>query len=184
VKASASGVVSVTGGKLTTYRKMAADGIDVVVKQLGFGRHRSPTKHMPIRGATGLDAYRAPGVAARLGVDEPTLAHLLGRHGNEAGAIAALIKQDASLGRPLVPGLPYLRAEAVWAVREEMATTLEDVLARRTRAQLKDRAATAEAAADVAALIGPELGWTAEETAGNVAAYRSSLADERAAVLS
>jgi len=69
--------------------------------------------------------------------------------------------------------MPYLRAEAVYAVRHEMATTLVDVLVRRTRAHLFDRAATLAAAPAVAALLAGELGWDAAETAGHVERYRA-----------
>jgi glycerol-3-phosphate dehydrogenase len=91
-----------------------------------------------------------------------------------------LIDVDASLGAPLVPGLPYLRAEAVYAARHEMATTLEDVLARRTRAHLFDREATLAAAPDVAALLGSELGWDDVETARQLGAYGELVAAEEA----
>ena len=86
-----------------------------------------------------------------------------------------MIAFDPSLAEPLVPGLPYIRAEAVHAVRHEMATTLDDVLARRTRAHLFDRAASLAAAPAVAALIGAELGWDADEIARQVADYRRHL---------
>ena len=76
-------------------------------------------------------------------------------------------------------GLPYRRAEAVYAVRYEMATTLDDVLSRRTRARLLNRDATAAAAEDVADLVGEELGWTADERARQVAAYRQAAERER-----
>jgi glycerol-3-phosphate dehydrogenase len=172
-------MVSVTGGKLTTYRKMAADAVDVVVRQIGRGSRRSPTKRLPIRGALGLDAARGPASATKLGVDQATLDHLIGRHGDETPRVVALIAADPVLSEPLVPGLPYLKSEAIWAVREEMATTLDDVLSRRTRAQLLDRDATAAAAEDVASLIGPELGWDEVETANQVKAFRAVLDAER-----
>src|SRR5690606_13410437 len=97
------------------------------------------------------------------------------RHGGDALRVMALIRDDPTLGDPLVDGLDYVKAEAVHAVRAEMATTLDDVLARRTRALLLDRAATVAAAGDVAGLIGPELGWDAgasrAEAEAFVAAY-------------
>ena len=74
-----------------------------------------------------------------------------------------MVRDRPELGERLVPGLPYLKAEAVYAVRYEMALTLEDVLSRRTRALLLDTAATAGAAPSVAELVGAELGWTNEE---------------------
>ena len=80
-----------------------------------------------------------------------------------------------------MPGLPYLRAEAVFAARYEMVRTLDDVLSRRTRARLLARDASGVAAADVASLIGPDLGWNADEQARQVAIYRTSIDEERQA---
>ena len=99
-------------------------------------------------------------------------AHLGDRYGSLATTIDELIAKDADLGTPLVPTLPYLRAEAVYAARYEMATTLEDVLARRTRAHLLDRAATLAAAPDVADLLAKELGWDARERDRQLAELR------------
>ncbi len=127
VTTSPAGVVTVTGGKLTTYRAMAADTVDVVTKSLGRGG-RSQTKRLKLHGAT-----KANDALAK-------------RFGTDAAAVAALIASDASLGEPLVEGLPYVRAEAVWSARHEMVHTLADVLARRTRALLLDRDATVAAA--------------------------------------
>ncbi|HEY2428224.1 MAG TPA: FAD-dependent oxidoreductase, partial [Acidimicrobiales bacterium] len=181
VAVSPSGLVSVTGGKLTTYRRMAADTVDVVVRALGRGARRSPTRRLPIRGAAGVGALREAGAAARLGVDVAVLEHLAGRYGGEATAVLALVEKDAALGAPLVPGLPYLLAEALYAVREEQATTLADVLARRTRAQLRARDATAAAAEAVARAVAADLGWGEEDIGREVAAYRASVAHEREA---
>ena len=163
------GLVTVTGGKLTTYRQMAEDTVDQVMSALGrTGRCR--TKRMHVIGA---DRHRpTPGT---------TEAHLHGRHGALTAAVASLARTDPSLGEPLVEGLPYLRAEAVYAVRHEMATTLDDVLSRRTRARMLDRDATVGAAPAVAILIGAELGWDDVRRATEVAAFRSSCADEAAA---
>ena len=80
-----------------------------------------------------------------------------------------------------MPGLPYLRAEAVYAARHEMATTLVDVLTRRTRAHLLDRAATVDAAPDVASLLAAELGWDAAERDRQLAEYLELAAKEQAA---
>jgi glycerol-3-phosphate dehydrogenase len=182
VAASASGVVSVTGGKLTTYRKMAADTMDVVVRQLGRGARRSPTKRLRLHGAANLAAVQSADAARRLGVDDATLRHLSERFGGDAPRVLDLARTDPSLCEPLVPGLPYLRAEAVWAVREEMACSLDDVLSRRTRALLRSRDATADAAADVAQLIAPELGWDDDEVERQVATFRAAVARERDAV--
>ena len=176
VTTSASGVVSIGGGKLTTYRRMAQDTVDVVAGRLGTTR-RCPTKRLLLRGSPGLDdAGRA-----RLGVAPPVAAHLASRYGTEARVVAALVAADPALGRPLVAGLPDLRAEVVHAARHEMATTVDDVLARRTRLRLQARDASAAAADDVAALMAAELGWDAEEAAAQARAYRAAIEHERQA---
>ncbi|QYG93742.1 glycerol-3-phosphate dehydrogenase/oxidase [Iamia sp. SCSIO 61187] len=174
---SASGVVSITGGKLTTYREMAADTIDAVVEGLGDAvphrARRSRTAKLRLRGAEGFEAVS-------VGADERTR-HLAERYGGEARTILALIERDPALGEPLVEGLPYVRAEAVYAARHEMARTVDDVLSRRTRARLLARDASDAAADDVGRLIAPELGLSDDEVAAQVAAYRADLAHERAA---
>ena len=98
-----------------------------------------------------------------------------------SAAVQGLIARDPALAEPLVPGLPYVKAEAVFAVRSEMARTLDDVLDRRTRCRLLDREATWTAAESVARLLAPELGWEDDDVARAVAAYRADLDAERAA---
>jgi glycerol-3-phosphate dehydrogenase len=171
VAVGASGLVTVTGGKLTTYRRMAADAVDAAFEVLGRKGARSRTRRIPLHGAEGLEDLRGDSAAGRLGVTPPVLDHLVGRYGSHARAVALMAADDPTLAEPLVPGLPYLRAEAIYAVRYEMAMTVEDVLARRTRALLLDREATALAAPAVAALMAPELGWDAAETDRQVAAF-------------
>lgn len=173
VAVSNSGVVTITGGKLTTYRHMASDTVDEVGHVLGRRIGRSRTKRLQLLGAAGYDT-----VIASAGADT-TLLHLADRYGDEARSITALVEEDAALGEPLVKGLPYLRAEALYAARHEMANSVEDVLSRRTRARLLGRDASADAAADVAALMGRVLGWDDSECARQAAAYRSSVQHER-----
>jgi glycerol-3-phosphate dehydrogenase len=169
VHRSSSNVISVTGGKLTTYREMAQDTVDQVCGVLRL-RHKSTTKRLPLVGAEG---YRQPaGIEA---------AHLANRYGSAAAEVTALSDDDPHLGDPMVPGLPYTMAEAVYAARSEMAVTLDDVLSRRTRARLFDRPATVAAAADVARLIAPEMGWDEAEVERQVADFRSSCASEQTA---
>ncbi|MDP9074775.1 MAG: glycerol-3-phosphate dehydrogenase/oxidase, partial [Actinomycetota bacterium] len=139
ISVSSHGMVTVTGGKLTTYRRMAAETVAKVVELLGRGARRSPTKHLRLLGADSCQSLARPGFAGRLRVDNDTLSHLAGRYGTEARTIIAMTEADPELAKPLVPGLAYLRAEAVYAARYEMAWTLEDVLARRTRALLVAR---------------------------------------------
>jgi glycerol-3-phosphate dehydrogenase len=106
---------------------------------------------------------------------------MAGRFGGEASAVLDLVVADPSLGEPLVPGLAYLRAEAVYAVRHEMAVTLDDVLARRTRARLEDRTATLAAAPEVATLVAEAAGWSDERRDAELAAFRASVEAESAA---
>ena len=169
VRRSASGVISIMGGKLTTYRRMAADTVDEVAAELDIHR-RSSTKHVVLLGGDGFDPDRP-----REGLD----AHLASRYGTEAEAVALLAANDGDLARPLVPGLPYVRAEALHAARHEMARTLDDILSRRTRARLLGRDDAARVADDVAALVAPELGWTDADRDREVAAFRDAVALER-----
>ncbi|MBI5088888.1 MAG: glycerol-3-phosphate dehydrogenase/oxidase [Actinobacteria bacterium] len=164
------GVITVTGGKLTTYREMAEDTVDAVVERLGR-RERCRTKRLRLLGAEGhVDG--APGTLD---------AHLRGRYGALASEVQALIDADPSLGHPLVTGLPYVRAEALYAVRHEMARTVDDVLSRRTRARLFDRAAAVAAAAGVAQLLAPELGWDDDEVQAQIDAFCSQIVAEHLA---
>jgi glycerol-3-phosphate dehydrogenase len=152
VQASASGMVSISGGKLTTYRRMAADTVDALAPALRRRLRRSTTRHLSLRGAEGHDRVESD-------ADDALVEHLRSRYGSEARVVLAMVEADPELGRPLVPGLPYVRAEAVFAARYEMAQSLDDVLSRRTRALLLDAAACRSAAPSVARLLAPELGW-------------------------
>jgi glycerol-3-phosphate dehydrogenase len=190
VRTSPAGVITVTGGKLTTYRRMAADTVDEAVRLLVAGAgvdeqprprppaHRhSPTRHLRIRGADGLEAVDA----GRLDLPESTVAHLVSRYGGEARALAAMIAADPQWGRPLAVGLPYLRAEVLYAARYEMAQTVDDVLSRRTRARLRGRAASEAAADDVAAILAAELGWDEASAERQARDYRQAAEAERVA---
>ena len=181
VVTSDHGLVTVTGGKLTTYREMAADTVDAAVKVLpdGIDAGRSRTKRLPLRGhdhRRELQRWVKRGIVTQAVAD-----HLDGRYGGDARVVLAMLEGDASLARPLVPGLPYLRAEAVYAARHEMATTVDDVLSRRTRARLWARDDSAASADDVAELIGGVLGWDQAQRTEAAAAYRASIEAERAA---
>lgn len=183
VEHSASGLVPISGGKLTTYRPMAADTVDELLPLLperdrARARRRSPTADLRLRGADGYDELAAS-TTTHAGVDPAVVAHLADRYGGEARTVLAMLAADPDLARPLVPGLPYLRAEARYAARYEMATTLDDVLSRRTRARLLARDATAAAAEDVAALVAPDLGWDEAKAAAEVASFRASVGAER-----
>jgi len=156
-----SGVITVTGGKLTTFRLMAKDAVDLVVAQLGLKR-RCRTASIKL-------------AASEVPADTPAdkrVGHLYRRYGANTRVLEAMIERDPDLGSPMVEGLPYVRAEAVYAVRHEMAITLDDVLSRRTRARLFDVRRTKAAAQSVADTVAPELAWDAGRIAAEVSSFR------------
>jgi glycerol-3-phosphate dehydrogenase len=172
VSTSRHGVVTVTGGKLTTYRKMAQDTVDVVVTRLGESPHRRRcvTKALPLLGAT--TRTRDPVTLAQ------PHARLLRRYGTESSEVLALADGHPDLLDPIVAGLPYTGAEVLYAAREEMAGSLEDVLTRRTRAMIQRAQPTMDAAAAVAALIAPDMGWDERETREQVARFTEACQKE------
>jgi glycerol-3-phosphate dehydrogenase len=138
-----SGLITIGGGKWTTYRHMAQDCVDQAATLAQLPERPCITHHLRIHGY--------PESAAGVGP--------LALYGNDGARIQGLVAKDPSLGEKLHPLLPYLKAEAIWAAREEMARTIEDVLARRTRALFLNAKAALEMAPAIADLIGPELEW-------------------------
>ena len=148
---SGAGLVSIAGGKWTTYRKMAQDAVDHAARLAGLPERACETQTLRLHGW--LEGSATGGFSV---------------YGADAGAVAA------SGGPELIhPRLPYTRAEVIWAVRREMARTVEDVLARRTRSLLLDAAASIEAAPGVAQLMGGELGRDAGWISDQIAGYTS-----------
>lgn len=178
VHTSASGVITVTGGKWTTYRKMAEDTVDEVLASWpAFGRRRCVTKNLALLGAPGT----TPATTVEHTVDPALLEHLAHRYGTELDAVLALADERPALLEPIVDGLPYIGAEVVYAARAEMALGVEDVLSRRTRALLQDARASARSAEAVAALLGAELGWSSEVAAEQARAFSAGALVELAA---
>lgn len=141
IRVSRNGLLTITGGKWTTYRLMAEEVVDEARKLAGLPRRASGTRSLRLQGWD-----EAPGSSA------------LGVYGADRPSLEALLK-ITDRGRDLVhPDLPVVRGQVVWAVRREMARTVEDVLARRTRALLLDARASMEAAAEVAGIMAEELG--------------------------
>ncbi|CAB4552824.1 MAG: FAD-dependent oxidoreductase [Actinobacteria bacterium] len=171
VVASAQGIVTVTGGKLTTYREMAEDAVDEVCRLLNVEKS-SKTKTLSLHGAR----HSRPS-------SHPQDAHLHSRFGNQSSVLKKMMEQDPSLAKELVPGLPYLRCEAVYAVTHEMAVSVDDVLTRRTRARLLDRRACVAVVRDVASLIGPHLGWDDATKEASIAQFMDECAREDAAAM-
>lgn len=172
VSKSKSGVITIAGGKLTTYRKMAQDTIDEALTQLQKSA-KCKTKNLKLMGAT----TSTPKTNAKSAM------HLAARFGTEASLINEMIAENPGLGEQLIAGLPYLRAEAVFAVKYEMARTLDDILSRRTRARIINRRASVASARAVAELIAPLLNWGEQEINNQVLAYCDSCADEDRAAL-
>jgi glycerol-3-phosphate dehydrogenase len=176
VTVAPSGLVSVSGGKLTTYRRMARDTVDAALQAVTGRWGVSTTARIPVQGAAGLTAA-APQIRAQgreLGLSTGIATHLLDSYGADAACLLALVADRADLGRPLVPDLPYVRAEVVYGARYEGAQTLEDVLRRRTRVALEDRDGGLGAAADVADLLAVELGWSDERRREERDAYQAA----------
>ena len=176
--------VVIAGGKYTTYRIMAKDAVDIAVCSLGRAVPASSTAVLPLLGAEGFhelwDARRA--LAADHGIPVPAVEHLLKRYGTLTHEVLGLIGESPSLSAAL-PGGDYLRAEVVYAVTHEGARHLDDVLARRTRLSIESWDRGVDAAPEVAELMAPLLGWSAEETAQEIEHYRERVAAERAAQL-
>ena len=153
-----SGLVTVTGGKWTTYRRMAEDTVDTAIEKAGLPVKECITARLPIHGAPGGYPGDSEGNdragARNEGLEEGPLHY----HGTDAEAIRAIVRAHPLLGERLHHRLPYIRAEIVWAAREEMCMTLEDALSRRTRSLLLDAQAAIDAAPMVAALLADELG--------------------------
>lgn len=151
---SESGLVTITGGKWTTYRKMAEDTINHAAFIAGLPERECPTRTLRIHGwLKNIDP-----------------ADPLSAYGSDAVSIRSIMDQEPGMGERLHPNLPYTKAEVLWAIRNEMAMCLEDVLARRTRALILDARASLEAAEEVVELMADEMkrdrDWCQKELAG------------------
>jgi glycerol-3-phosphate dehydrogenase len=145
-----SGLITITGGKWTTYRRMAEDTVNTAIQRAGLPERACVTASLPIHGSPGrVEA----GIDNRGGETEA-----LQYYGTDADAILALAGTNPDWSERLHPRLPYIQAEVVWAAREELCMTVEDALSRRTRSLLLDARAAIECAPLVASLLATELG--------------------------
>jgi len=183
------GLVNVAGGKLTTYRVMAAQAVDFAVRLLRREREVEAVDsitadlHLPGAPLEPWDVFEARirDVARRTGVADGTARHLARSYGEDAESILAAIADDPSLGEPLVAGLPYVWAEVPHVVRYEMALTLEDALRRRLHLFYEARdggTRIARAVAERMAAV-PGLGWDAAEVERQVASYTAAVGATR-----
>lgn len=175
------GMVTIVGGKYTTYRAMAADAVDAVGALLGASLPRSETADLPLVGTPGWRStlHRSGYLAAAYGLAAGDVTRLAGRYGALTEQVLAA---DPQLARVVAGTGGHLAAEFAYAVTHEGATTLTDLLWHRTHVSFETPDGGAAAAPAVAALVAPLLGWTDADTDAQVAAYRAWVTAERAAL--
>lgn len=168
------GLVTIAGGKLTTYRVMARDAVDFALG--GEARRRpSRTESVPLVGAEGdLGAHAAASLAVEHGLPATMIDHLIHRYGSEVTEIAAICDADGTAAQPLRHAAGYLRAEVMFACRAEGAMHLEDLMHRRTRISYEYEDLGRRALDEVASIARLELNWTDEQHALEVAHYRAA----------
>jgi len=152
---SQSGLLSIVGGKWTSYRRMAEETIDKAVKERIIEKRKCVTKHFSFY------SNGNPPVSERLKI-----------YGSNAFQIEDLIREHPELGEHIHEKLPYTKAEIVWICRNEIPVTLEDMLARRTRALILDARASAEAGPAVAAIMAKELGFSKSWQEKEISEYK------------
>lgn len=137
---NASGLYTITGGKWTTYRKMAEDTLNMAIKKQVLPPRKCVTENLSIHGSEKTASNTSESV-----------------YGNDSTQIEQLVKDNPELGKPLIPGYQYTEAEVIWSVRFEMARTIEDVLARRLRILFLNARSAIDAAPRTAELMKQEL---------------------------
>ena len=178
----APGMSAIAGGKLTTYRVMAADAVDFALGDRAQERP-SVTETIALVGAEGYRAIEAgrDRYAQRYGWDEDRITHLLERYGAQIEDLGALIDADPDLGAPLKHAPQFLRADVVFALRYEGALHLEDVLVRRVRLDLEQRDRGLAAAPEILEIMRSELGWSPEQAQKEFDLYAARVAAIRQA---
>jgi glycerol-3-phosphate dehydrogenase len=170
----APGVIAVRGGKLTTYRDMAAQTVRFAARKLGRrGEREARTDLAPLPGGNLPGGIEAQIDAAAADVGDPQLAdHLVRAYGGEWRDVWALAQADSCFREPIVPGLPYLLAEVRFAVEREFARSVGDVLVRRTHVAYETEDHGAGAAERVAGMLAEMLEWTAERRADELSRWQ------------
>ena len=176
------GMSAIAGGKLTTYRVMAADAVDFALGDRAQERP-SVTETIALVGAEGYRAIEAgrDRYAQRYGWDEDRITHLLERYGAQIEDLGALIDADPDLGKPLKHAPQFLRADVVFALRYEGALHLEDILVRRVRLDLEQRDRGLAAAPEILEIMRSELGWSPEQAQKEFDLYAARVAAIRQA---
>jgi len=181
----APGFVSIAGGKYTTYRVMAKDAVDLAVLDLRRLVNESVTDKLPLIGADGYFALlqQTSKISEKYSISEATVTHLLDRYGSLIEEILEIIDADSSMAQRLIPELPYIKAEILHAVTHEGALSVEDVLLRRTRISFEAFDGGVDVAADVAKIIGAQLGWGAKERSASVVSFTELMEKEEEALV-
>ena len=179
----APGLTAIAGGKLTTYRVMAADAVDHALGEALARAHPCVTADLPLVGAAGYRALaaQAGAIARERGWTLDRVTHLLDRYGDELPALLASIDDDPSLARPLGEAPAFLRAEVAWAVTHEGAAHLDDVLLRRVRLDIERRDRGLGAADEVLEVMAPLLEWSDDDVTAEREAYAERVAQIAAA---
>lgn len=176
-----SGLLSIIGGKLTTYRRMAQDTVDII-SQRDHKKLINPTVDLPLAGGTGWpqgkEQLYQQGIAR--GISAFSMNHLLDSYGTETGTIIEIVGEQQDLAQQLISDLPYIRAEVLFACHYEMAMTPEDFLARRTAITLEDRQRGAGIVADVVALQAQEYHWSDAYQQQLIQRYQSMMKQQMA----
>lgn len=157
---SRSRLISIMGGKWTTYRAMAEDTIDALQEELGVTRTESRTKEYKLAGSEGFAPDYWQTLAREHHISDESAQHLAAKFGTRAPTVLKIAAESPDLTAPLMEGLPASRAEIAYCVRNEMAATIEDILFRRTGVQLYSWEAAIAAAPAVAEVLCSELGWS------------------------
>lgn len=181
VSQSVSGLITVAGGKYTTYRVMAKDVVDVAAHGLDRKVPECCTDSVPLVGATGYPAYwnRRDALADKSGLHVNVIEHLLKRYGARVHELLDLVRERPALGEPLEGAPTYLAAEIVYATADEGALHLDDVLTRRTRISIETFDRGTVAMRPVAALMAEVLGWDDATIAREIEHYEARVRAER-----
>lgn len=174
------GLVSVAGGKYTTYRVMAADAVDAAREDLPGDVPDSVTDEIPLLGAEGYPALlnRLERIAERQQLPVWRVTHLAERYGTLLDEVLALADSDPALLRPLPGAEEYLRVEIAYAATHEAALHLDDLLTRRTRISIESPSRGTDSARAAAEIVAPILGWDLDRVESEVAAYAARVAAE------
>ena len=185
VDSPTQGFVSIAGGKYTTYRVMSEDAVNEAINHMRKIVPDSATETLAIIGAEGYSVLmnQIPRLAQRFGISEPSVEHLLNRYGSLMDEVLEPAQTDSSLLEPVMPGLPYLKAEILYAVTHEGARSIDDVLSRRTRIAFEAHDQGLSVVAEVAELISPILGWSTSEKKNSIAEYKEIIERQNAELI-